>query len=203
MTRDIYSRCDFPWCFWAGGSSVLLSSELVMQVRCRSVWIGCKVDKGFVFVIIDDVHTRSFSSKLFTSNSIAMTLHIIVMVLTSLPICWVAVFLLTLVWSCLSHSMPRKFLGLVGQDPSDSKSNRIRVDIFPFCCINLRYFLQIPLKWWVILLKSLTSTGYFSNSSSSSVTNHWFSLSPGPTDFCCEEQYNLLSNLLHYTKYDI
>ena len=29
--------------------------------------------------------------------------------------------------------MPGKFLGIVGQDPGGSKSNRLHVDIFRFC----------------------------------------------------------------------
>ena len=37
--------------------------------------------------------------------------------------------------------VPRKFLGIVGQDPSDSKSSRLHVDIFRFCFIHLRYIL--------------------------------------------------------------
>ena len=53
---------------------------------------------------------------------------------------------------------------IVSQDPSDSKSNRLHIDIFPFCFIHLRYILHIPLKWMVIILKSRTATGYFSNS---------------------------------------
>ena len=31
------------------------------------------------------------------------------------------------------RAVPGKFLGIVGQDPSDSKSNRLHVDIFRFC----------------------------------------------------------------------
>ena len=34
-------------------------------------------------------------------------------------------------WMC-SLPVPMKFLGIVGQDPSDSKSNWIHVDIFRF-----------------------------------------------------------------------
>ena len=83
---------------------------------------------------------------------------------------------------CMFHLVPGKFLGIVGQDPSDSQSNRVHVDILWFCFIHLRYILYIPLKWLVILLKSLTSTGYFSNSTSSSVTNCQFSLGPGSID---------------------
>ena len=61
----------------------------------------------------------------------------------------------------------------VRQDPSDSKINPTgyMLDIFPFCSIHLRYILQIPLKWSVmLLLKSWTSHSYFSNLTSSSAT---------------------------------
>ena len=55
---------------------------------------------------------------------------------------------------------------------SVSKSNRLYVDILRFFFTNLRYILYIPLKWWVVFLKSWwTSTTYFSNSTSSSVTS--------------------------------
>ena len=36
-------------------------------------------------------------------------------------------------------TVPGKFLGTVGQDPSDIKSNRLHVAIFWFCFIHLRY----------------------------------------------------------------
>ena len=75
----------------------------------------------------------------------------------------------------LSGALHGKFLGIFGQDPSDSKSNRLHVDIFQCCFIHLRYILHIPLKCLVIILKSWTSTGFFSNSTSSSVRNCWFS----------------------------
>jgi hypothetical protein len=39
------------------------------------------------------------------------------------------------------EAVPGKFLGIVGQDPSDSKSNRLHVDIFHFSFIELWYFL--------------------------------------------------------------
>ena len=39
------------------------------------------------------------------------------------------------------QAVPGKFLGIVGQDPSDSKFNRLHVDIFRFCFIHLRYVL--------------------------------------------------------------
>ena len=41
---------------------------------------------------------------------------------------------------------------------------------FPFS--YFRYILYIPLRWPVSFLKSWTSTGYFSNSTGSSATNH-------------------------------
>ena len=38
-----------------------------------------------------------------------------------------------------STPVPRKFLGIVGQDPSDSKSDRLHVDISRFRLIHLRH----------------------------------------------------------------
>ena len=70
---------------------------------------------------------------------------------------------------------PGRFLGITGWDPSVWKSNRLHVDSFWLSFIKLGWILQIPLKWWVIFLQSWTSTGYFSNSTSSSVTNCRFS----------------------------
>ena len=72
---------------------------------------------------------------------------------------------------CLQWQWLGRFLGIIGWDPSVCKSNRLHVDILRFSYINLRYIPQIPLKCSVILLKSWTSTGYFSNSTGSSVTN--------------------------------
>ena len=55
---------------------------------------------------------------------------------------------------------PRRFLGIIGQDPSVSKSNWLHVvTIFQFFLIKLRNIPQILLKWWVIFLNSWTSTG--------------------------------------------
>ena len=34
---------------------------------------------------------------------------------------------------------PGRLLGILGQDPSVSKSNQLRVDIFQFFFMNLRY----------------------------------------------------------------
>jgi hypothetical protein len=43
--------------------------------------------------------------------------------------------------------LSNKFLGIVGEDPSDSKSNWLHADIFRFCSVHLRYILlKIPLK---------------------------------------------------------
>jgi hypothetical protein len=52
--------------------------------------------------------------------------------------------LIRLLWrNTYIHAVPGKFLGIytVGQDPSDSKSNRLHVDIFRFCFIHLRNIL--------------------------------------------------------------
>ena len=74
-----------------------------------------------------------------------------------------------------SKTMPGKILRIVGHDPRDSKSNVLHVDIFRFCFIHLRYILlYIPVKESIILLKSRTSTSYFSHSTSTSVTNRRF-----------------------------
>ena len=67
-----------------------------------------------------------------------------------------------------------RFLGIIGWDPSVGKSDRWHVDNLWFFYINLRYIPYIPLKWSVILMKSWTSTGYFSTSSS--VPNCRFSM---------------------------
>ena len=36
-------------------------------------------------------------------------------------------------------TVPGKFFGIVGQDPSVSRSSRLRVDIFQFCFVHLMY----------------------------------------------------------------
>ena len=60
----------------------------------------------------------------------------------------------TLLWLCimlstfnypeefweLSCSVPWKFLGIVGQDPSDSKSSRLHVDSFRFCSHSFKVY---------------------------------------------------------------
>ena len=68
-----------------------------------------------------------------------------------------------------------RFLGITGWDPCVCKSNRLHVDILWFSCTKFGYILQIPLKWSVNFLQSWTSTGYFSNSTGSFVTNCRFS----------------------------
>ena len=71
----------------------------------------------------------------------------------------------------------RRILGIItGWDPSVCKSGRLHVHILWSSFIKLVYILWVPLKWSVIFLQSWwTSTGYFSNSTGSSVTNCWFS----------------------------
>ena len=68
-----------------------------------------------------------------------------------------------------------RFLGITGWEPSFCKSNRLHVDICQFSFIKLGYISHIPLKWSVNFLQSWTSTGYFSNSTGSSVTSCLFS----------------------------
>ena len=81
-----------------------------------------------------------------------------------------------------------RILGITGWDPSVCKSNRSHVDTLQFSFIKLRYILEIPLKWSVIFLQSWTSTGYFSNSTGSSVTSCRFSpiIVTGSLSLVCE-----------------
>jgi hypothetical protein len=57
--------------------------------------------------------------------------------------------------------VPGKFLDIVGQDPSNSKSNRLHVDIFRFCFIHLKYIPRIPLKRSVSFMKPLNFNRLF------------------------------------------
>ena len=66
---------------------------------------------------------------------------------------------------------PGRCLGITSRDPSVCKSNRLHVDILQFSFIKLGCILWNPLKRSVIFLQSWTSTGYFSNSTGSSVTH--------------------------------
>jgi hypothetical protein len=68
-----------------------------------------------------------------------------------------------------------EFLGIISWDPNVCKSNRLQFNILHIPFIKLRYILQFPLKWSVIFMQSPTSTGYFSNSTGSFVTNWWLS----------------------------
>jgi len=61
----------------------------------------------------------------------------------------------------LSVQLP-KFLDIVGQDPIlVILDPGLHDDIFQFCFVYLRYILQIPLKWLVIILKSRTFNRLF------------------------------------------
>jgi hypothetical protein len=71
-----------------------------------------------------------------------------------------------------SFVMNCRFSPIIGWDPSVCKSDRLHVDILQHSFIKLGYIL---LKWLVIFLQSWTSTGYFSNSTGSFVTNCRFS----------------------------
>ena len=66
---------------------------------------------------------------------------------------------------------PGRFLGMIGQNLSVSKANQLHVGIFRFFFTNVRCIPWIPSKCSVIMLKSWTSTAYFSNSTGSFVTS--------------------------------
>ena len=77
-------------------------------------------------------------------------------------------------------TLPVKFLGIVGQDPSESKFNQLHVHmIFRLCFYSFQVYSMDLLNWSAILMKSQTSTNYFSNSTGSYVTNCRFSPSSG------------------------
>ena len=78
-------------------------------------------------------------------------------------------------WLPIIDQWSGRFLGITGWDPNVWKPNRLHVDILRFSFVELGYILQIPLKRSVIFLQSCTSTGYFSNSAGSLVTNCRFS----------------------------
>ena len=61
------------------------------------------------------------------------------------------------------------FASPTGWDHRVCKFNRLHVHILRFSFINVKYILKIPRKRSVNLLQSWTSTGYFSNSTGSSV----------------------------------
>ena len=52
----------------------------------------------------------------------------------------------------LTHGLavPRKFLGIVGQDPSDSKPNRLHVDIFRFCFHSYEVYSSIDSSTMIV-----------------------------------------------------
>ena len=66
---------------------------------------------------------------------------------------------------------------IVGQDPRDSKSSRLHVDIFRFRFHSFEVYFYIDSSKMIgnAIVKPRTSTGYFSKSTGSSVTNRGFS----------------------------
>ena len=75
---------------------------------------------------------------------------------------------------CHLGSVSGEFLDIISHNPSVSKSNRLHVVIFWFSSLVWGIFYRFP-KWLVFFLKSWFSTGYFSNSTDSSVTDGRFS----------------------------
>jgi hypothetical protein len=91
-----------------------------------------------------------------------------------------------------SRPVPGKCLGIAGQDPSDSKSNRLHVGIFRLCFHSCEVYSIVPLKWSGTLLKSQTSTNSFSNSTGSSVTNTF------PTPYGAGRQWTIPTSKGHF-----
>ena len=67
--------------------------------------------------------------------------------------------------------LPGKFLGMVGQDPSDSKSSRLDIDIFRFCFHSFEVYSIESSKLMGNFFEALNSNWFFLNSIGSSVTN--------------------------------
>ena len=63
---------------------------------------------------------------------------------------------------------PGIFLGIIGWDPSVSKSDWVTCWHLSILFTNVRYVLKVPLEWLVNFLKSWTSTGYSQTSPVSS-----------------------------------
>jgi hypothetical protein len=74
-------------------------------------------------------------------------------------------------------AMPGKVLGIDGQDLSDSRSSRLHVDIFRFSFYSVEVYYSCidSSKMIENSPADRTSTGYFSNSTGSSVTDWRFS----------------------------
>ena len=87
------------------------------------------------------------------------------------------------VWYCTPRSIITccsqyhgRFLGIISHNHSVSKSTWLRVVIFQFFFkFNWSIFHTFLSKWLVIFLKSWTSTGFFSNSTGSSLSSDWVS----------------------------
>ena len=76
--------------------------------------------------------------------------------------------------------VPGNLLGIVGQDPSDSKSNRLQVDTFRFWCFHSFEVCSTDSSKMIgNPLKFRTPTSSFSNSTGSSLSKRRFPLSPG------------------------
>jgi hypothetical protein len=76
----------------------------------------------------------------------------------------------------IGPSAAGKFLGIVDQDPSDSKSNRLHVDIFRFCFHSFEIY-SIDSSKMIDNSPKVPNFNrfFFSNSTGSSVTNRRFS----------------------------
>ena len=61
----------------------------------------------------------------------------------------------------IKWSVSKEFLGIIGPNPSVSKSNQLHVGIFSFFFIDLRHILYIPLTWLVIFFEVLNFNRLF------------------------------------------
>ena len=78
--------------------------------------------------------------------------------------------------NCTTPQYPGTIFGIIGQNPSVSKFNRLYVMIFVLFFIHSKHISYIRLKWSVIFLKSWASANYLSIptiSYVSKICGHW------------------------------
>jgi hypothetical protein len=100
------------------------------------------------FVSIIDIDSKCQLSMIILVNFIMKIIIIIVTTMTWMPY-------------DTNYICPGKFLAIVGQKPSGSKSNWLHADIFWFFFIESGYILHIPLKWWMNFPKVMNFNRFF------------------------------------------
>ena len=88
-------------------------------------------------------------------------------------------------------TVPGKFLGIVGQDRSDSESSRLHVDIFRFCFHSFEVYSSIDSSKMISNSPKVSNFNrYFPNSTVSSINNWHFSLDNAMEDHKSKRKFN-------------